>query len=73
MENLGRREFLQGTAAAAFVAAAKQEDDPSFKIKNGRVKQTIMGWTYNPMPTEELAKHCKALGMVALEGVDSMD
>ncbi|HYF00487.1 MAG TPA: TIM barrel protein, partial [Planctomycetota bacterium] len=34
------------------------------------VKQSIMGWTFNPMPTEELAKHCKALGMHAMEGVD---
>ena len=70
MDNLGRREFLQGSAAAAFVAAAKQDDDASFKIKNGRVRQSIMGWTFNPMPTEELAKNCKALGMHAMEGVD---
>jgi hydroxypyruvate isomerase len=30
-----------------------------------------MGWTFNPMPTEELAKHCRDLGMHAMEGVDA--
>ena len=30
-----------------------------------------MGWTFNPMPTPELAKHCKAIGLVAMEGVEA--
>lgn len=29
-----------------------------------------MGWTYNPMPVPELAKHCKEIGLVAMEGID---
>lgn len=30
-----------------------------------------MGWTFNPMPTPELARHCKAIGLVAMEGIDA--
>jgi hydroxypyruvate isomerase len=70
MSMLGRRAMLKGAALLAGPAFA-QEDDPSFRIKNGRVRQSIMGWTFNPMPTEELARHCKALGMHAMEGVDA--
>ena len=43
--------------------------EPDFKIHNGRIKQSIMGWTFNPMPTPELARHCKAIGLVAMEGI----
>ena len=73
MAELSRRTVLKGAVAAGMMAgaAAAQDDDPSFKIRNNRVKQSIMGWTFNPMPTEELARHCKALGMHAMEGVDA--
>ncbi|MBI4324725.1 MAG: TIM barrel protein [Chloroflexi bacterium] len=30
-----------------------------------------MGWTFNPMPVPELARHCKAIGLVAMEGIDA--
>lgn len=30
-----------------------------------------MGWTFNPMPTPELARHCKEIGLVAMEGIDA--
>jgi hydroxypyruvate isomerase len=68
--NLNRRQILQGAAALTMAGVAAGDDDPAFKIRNNRVKQSIMGWTFNPMPTEELAKHCRDLGMHAMEGVD---
>ncbi|HEX7901223.1 MAG TPA: TIM barrel protein [Planctomycetota bacterium] len=68
---MNRRHILQGAAALSLTGMASADDDPAFKIKNNRVKQSIMGWTFNPMPTEELAKHCAALGMHAMEGVDA--
>lgn len=44
--------------------------DPGYVVKNGRIRQSIMGWTfkdhYKPL---ELAKHCKELGLVAMEGI----
>ena len=30
-----------------------------------------MGWCFNPMPTIKLAKQCKEIGLVAMEGIDS--
>ena len=73
MADLSRRQLMQGAVAAGVLAgsAAAADDDPSFKIKNGRIKQSIMGWTYNPMPVDELARHCRDLGMHAMEGVDA--
>jgi len=72
---MNRRTLLKGAAAMAAVpiaaSRAMADDDPDFKIKNGRIRQSIMGWTFNPMPTDELAKHCKKLGMHAMEGVDA--
>lgn len=58
---------LAGSSAAA--QAARGFVEPDFKVRNGRIKQSIMGWTFNPMPTPELARHCKEIGLVAMEGV----
>ncbi len=57
--------------AATITSAQPEEKKKLFKIKNGRIRQSIMGWCFNPMPTMELAKHCKEIGLVAMEGIDS--
>lgn len=44
---------------------------PEFRVRNGRIRQSIMGWTFNPMPTPDLARHCKEIGLVAMEGIDA--
>lgn len=65
-----RRQVLQsatGLLAGAVVASAEGEKPA---VTKGRVKQSVMGWCFNPMPTMELAEHCKTLGMVAMEGID---
>ena len=66
-----RRTILKSAAttavASTLVTAPKpshaqtrmQQANPKFRIKNGRIKQSIMGWTFNPMPTPELAVLCK--------------
>jgi hydroxypyruvate isomerase len=76
-----RRSIIKSAAASTFVAAgltspyhsraqaSKKSTNPKFRIKRGRIKQSIMGWTFNPMPTPELAKLCKEIGLVAMEGV----
>ena len=54
---------------AALAQTPMKVANPKFRIKNGRIKQSIMGWTFNPMPTPELAKLCKEIGLVAMEGI----
>lgn len=39
-------------------------------VKHGQIRQSIMGWCFNPMPAITLAKHCKEIGLVAMEGVN---
>lgn len=50
--------------------APQSAAQPDFRIRNRRIRQSIMGWTFNPMPTPELARHCRDIGLVAMEGVD---
>src|SRR5436190_16098097 len=73
------RRAVLATAALATLATRSTHADqppaadlppPDYKTTNNRIRQSIMGWTYNPMPTPELAKHCKAIGLVAMEGID---
>ncbi|MBL9114411.1 MAG: TIM barrel protein [Verrucomicrobiaceae bacterium] len=77
--NFSRRQLLIGAstaAAGAFTSVArgdiaKAAADPAFKIKNKRIKQSIMGWCFKPMDMMTLAAHCKDIGLVAMEGIDS--
>lgn len=77
-----RRHFAKLAAAAAAAAAAattgrfpanaqlpRAAADPGFTVKNGRVRQSVMGWCFNPMKPEVLARHCKDIGIVGIEGI----
>ncbi len=84
---LNRRELIQTTAltgAAALVATGpssnahahdRQASQPpkDWKVKNGRIRQSVMGWCLKPIAGPELAKHCKAMGLVAMEGISAKD
>jgi len=72
-KGLSRRKLIGAAAAtAATVGNIKANSDKKlFKVKNGRIRQSVMGWCFNPMPTMELAKHCKEIGLVAMEGIDA--
>ena len=72
-KGLSRRKLIGAAAAtAATVGNIKADGDKKlFKVKNGRIRQSVMGWCFNPMPTMELAKHCKEIGLVAMEGIDA--
>ena len=41
-----------------------------YKIKNKRIRQSIMGWTFNPMPTDELIATCVDIGMTGIVGIN---
>jgi hydroxypyruvate isomerase len=74
-----RRRFLQNSALATVgvglgadlkAQMRREAADPNFVIKNGRIRQSIMGWTFNKhFKARELAKHCKDIGLVAMEGI----
>ncbi|MCH2178866.1 MAG: TIM barrel protein [Mariniblastus sp.] len=77
-----RRGMLSGSIAGAAIALRSghmdQEDHHEsrddieldhFKIERGRIRQSVMGWCFNPMPAMELAEHCREIGMPAIEGV----
>ncbi len=76
-----RRAFFKTTAATALGAATlgtpsvsraqapKSAANPDFTIRNGNIRQSIMGWCFKPMEAEVLAKHCKEIGLVAMEGI----
>ncbi len=74
-----RRNFFATSAATAAVSTlssraqadiAKAGAQADYVIKNHGIKHTVMGWCFNPMNTVELAKHCKAIGLKGMEGID---
>ncbi len=80
-----RRDFLAtnvllaGTVAAAQNAtshSASAQEKPQGQpattdAKQSRVRQSVMGWCFNPMDPIKLAKHCKEIGLEAIEGIPS--
>jgi len=75
---MNRRSFFASTAAASAALAtqaradiAKAAADPAYTIKNNGLKHAVMGWCFNPMNMMDLARHCKAIGLKGMEGIDS--
>ena len=82
--NRSRRQWLQ-TAGMIGIASAtvgrtsgqqtpeQAESKPSsdFRVKTGRIRQSVMGWCFKPMPANELARHCRDIGLVAIEGISA--
>ena len=75
-----RRDFLTSNAvlAGATISAASQLTQrtavaqvAAAKSAGGKVRQSVMGWCFNPMDTITLAKHCKEIGLEAMEGIPS--
>ena len=77
-----RRGMISGSLAGSAILAAcgiapaasdvDSRDDETldqFQVVNGRIRQSVMGWCFNPMPAVELARHCKTIGLVAIEGI----
>ncbi len=72
---LNRRRFLtrslKGIACAGLGSKFLEPDTHAAAVvKHGQIRQSIMGWCFNPMPPVTLAKHCKEIGLVAMEGVN---
>ena len=54
--------------ASELTATAAQQ---TASARKGKIRQSVMGWCFNPMDSVELAKTGKHLGLVAIEGVDA--
>jgi hydroxypyruvate isomerase len=68
---MNRRTALTtlATAATAGFASAFAGEAP-YRITNGRIRQSVVPWCFNPMPVEELAKHSAAMGLKSVELCD---
>lgn len=75
-----RRNWLTSTATGLAMGlasgavtgaqhAAAQQPQPT-QAATGRIRQSVMGWCFKPMPAVELARLGKRLGLVAIEGID---
>ena len=75
---MSRRNLLASAAGAAAVgliagrasADEKAKDDPTWKITNGRIKQSVVPWCFKPMEIETLAKAAAAMGLKSVELCD---
>ncbi len=62
--------FAGHSSANAATCDETDAPDPDYKIVNGRAKQSVMAWCFNPMPMEELILACAKMGLSAMEGID---
>jgi hydroxypyruvate isomerase len=76
---LSRRTLLASAIGGAAVLnsgcttsnrSASLGDDPQWRITNGRINQSVVGWCFKPMETEELAKAAAAIGFKSIELAD---
>ena len=74
--HLTRRSALKTLSAAAAGAALGSTssldaaEEPLYKAKHGRIKQSVIPWCFNPMPVPELAQHSARLGIQSVELCD---
>ncbi|MFI4875378.1 MAG: hydroxypyruvate isomerase family protein [Blastopirellula sp. JB062] len=73
-----RRTILTAAAAGAAVgslnaAAHAEETQEAVGVKNGRIRQSIVPWCFEPMKLDELAGHAVRLGMKSIELVKPED
>jgi len=74
--NVNRRQLLASAAAVAVAAstpafgqASRDSVPKDFKVHNKRIRQSVMGWCFKPMPIPELIRHCVDIGLEAIEGI----
>ncbi len=80
MQNHDRRNWLTATSTALCAGLVSScsttseltaQDTPTTTKRKGRIRQSVMGWCFKPMPPLELATLGKQLGLVAIEGIDA--
>lgn len=76
-----RRDALATIGTAGLMAATHQvmgqlpreEVTAKDRIMQGKIRQSVMGWCFKPMKAEVLAKHCREIGLEAIEGISAKD
>ena len=67
---LGLSELDTSVAAAHTIPQVTRDGVSSdFKVTQKRIRQSVMGWCFNPMPVPELIQHCAEIGLEAIEGI----
>jgi hydroxypyruvate isomerase len=62
---------VTGLAAGALPGAlAAPAATAPYRIKNGRIRQSVVPWCFNPMTVPELARHSAAMGLQSVELCD---
>jgi len=69
---MSRRKMLAGAVALSAAAslprvAEAAERGDLYKVKHGRINQSVVPWCFKPMPVEELADHAVQLGLKSVE------
>jgi hydroxypyruvate isomerase len=72
---LSRRGLLKRVGAGALALGAAgwpdfaraENGSELYKVKNGRIRQSVILWCFNPMTPAELAGHAADLGMASVE------
>ncbi len=67
----GANGLLAGSLATVALSPQSQANTSGTSVvTNGRIRQSIMGWCFRDhMDAVTLAKHCKEIGLVAMEGI----
>ncbi len=74
-QGLSRRSVLKRFGAGALALGAtglrgfagEKREDGLYKVKNGRIRQSVIWWCFKPMTPRELAGHAADLGMASVE------
>ncbi len=81
-EEFIRRSWLATTATAVAAGAVATQvlgnqatAAPSETVVNrkGKIRQSVMGWCFNPMLAADLAREGKRLGLTGIEGISTAD
>jgi hydroxypyruvate isomerase len=55
------------TTAAAALPAAAADDDSTWKVRNARIRQSVIPWCFAPMKVEDLARAAPGIGLKSVE------
>ena len=72
-QTVSRRSALKafGVVATAAIPAFHRADAAElYKLKNNRIRQSVVPWCFKPMPPEELIGHSQKLGLKSVELID---